>query len=323
MYASFTSTSTSSEREIGHRHHGAAGEPAAHRRRHHLADLGLLPEHGAGERARGCRCSRAWPRRSGARPRRPRPAPRPTPARAAAWSARLRALSESCAETSSGCSPWICGDAARPRAPTGRGRSPASVSCARALARLASRLGDGGGVVGVLQPGDHLAAAHLGAAVHRERGDAAGDLGGDGGVGPGDDVAVGGDGGGAPTAAGAPRRSRSAWPRSSRPWRPSGSGRTDDGAGEQRDARRRRRPASGRRRGGPRAEDRGRSEAWRGRGSGAVTERIYAEARRVSTGKCPVVTGRPPAERSPPIRGTTPMRPAIVRTVFPRVRIPS
>ena len=62
--------------------------------------------------------------------------------------------------------------------------------------QVGARLGGGGRIVGVLQPCDHLAPAHLGAAIHRERGDAAGNLGGDGGVDAGDDVAVGGDGSG-------------------------------------------------------------------------------------------------------------------------------
>ena len=54
-------------------------------------------------------------------------------------------------------------------------------------------LGHRGRVVGVLQPGDHLAPADLGAPVHREGGDASGDLGGHGRADPCDDVTVGGN----------------------------------------------------------------------------------------------------------------------------------
>ena len=63
-------------REIGHRHHGAAREPAAHRRRDDLADLRVLAQHGAGERRADDRVLVASPPRAAAPPRRSASAPR-------------------------------------------------------------------------------------------------------------------------------------------------------------------------------------------------------------------------------------------------------
>ena len=99
MYASLTSTSTSSVVQVGHRHDGAARQPAADRRRDDLADLGVLAQHRAGERRaddRCCRCSPAAMRSPASADSLPRL--RPRSARASPCAARLVAASSSCCE---------------------------------------------------------------------------------------------------------------------------------------------------------------------------------------------------------------------------------
>ena len=109
--------------EVGHRHDRAAREPAAHRRRHHLADLGFLPEHGAGERRADVRVLERRLARSGAPP---------AAASTRAWadraarvppaSARLGAISASCSETARDCCAVDLGDAAGVARASGRAR---------------------------------------------------------------------------------------------------------------------------------------------------------------------------------------------------------
>ena len=51
-------------REVGHRHDRAPRQPPTHRRRHHLAYLGFLAEHGAGERRADLGVVEIHPRKS-------------------------------------------------------------------------------------------------------------------------------------------------------------------------------------------------------------------------------------------------------------------
>ena len=191
MYASFTSTSTSSvvrsaivttaPRVRPPPTDGATTSPIS------ASFRSTVPEKGARITvfsrlawAKRRRASAAWSRASAAS------------ARAAAWVARPSTLSRSCSATSSAFSLRMPPQPARlPREHLALGPRLRELGAGGAEIRLG--LGRLGLVVGVLQQGDDLAPLDVGSLAHAEVGDPARQLGGDRRPGARDDVAVGRD----------------------------------------------------------------------------------------------------------------------------------
>ena len=150
-------------REIGHRHHRAAGQAAAHRRCHDLADLGLLAEHGAGERRADHRVLQVGPGEAEAGLRRLRCRASDASTRAAAWAARLSTCRLLLRDQLR-----VLARMSLSRRPPARARRarPAPRPAPRARSRGRLRLRRLGLVVGVLQQGDDLAAAEGGSLAH-------------------------------------------------------------------------------------------------------------------------------------------------------------